>query len=329
MPIKIFAMNPKIIESIQKYDSIIIFRHILPDMDALGSQYGLAAWLRHAYPNKSVYCAGAGSPLQKKMGLSLDSICEDIYPQSLGIVLDASTASRVDDQNYTKCAYTIRIDHHVQTESFCSFEWIDPKASATCEMLALWFKAYRTELPLDSANLLYSGLVADNVRFTTKSVSANTFLAAAYLIDFGVDVIACDQINYSSSWNDYQYETIVRDKASRKDNFLYAVMEQEDYVPILHSFASAKEKVYVLSGVDDIQIWALFTRMDDGVHYSASLRSRTIDIREIAQKYHGGGHACACGIKNLTLDQVDEIVDLLANLSQSILSISIESKSMT
>lgn len=45
-------MNPKILDSIQKYDSIIIFRHILPDMDALGSQYGLASWIRSAYPQK-------------------------------------------------------------------------------------------------------------------------------------------------------------------------------------------------------------------------------------------------------------------------------------
>ena len=58
-------MNPKILDSIQKYDSIIIFRHILPDMDALGSQYGLASWIRSAYPQKKVYCAGEGSPLQK------------------------------------------------------------------------------------------------------------------------------------------------------------------------------------------------------------------------------------------------------------------------
>lgn len=323
MPIRIFAMNPKILDSIQKYDSIIIFRHILPDMDALGSQYGLASWIRSAYPQKKVYCAGEGSPLQKKLGLSLETLSEDIYLKSLGIVLDASTANRVDDQNYTRCASTIRIDHHVQTESFCSVEWIDPKASATCEMLALWLKENQEMLPADAANLLYAGLVADNVRFTTKSVSANSFYAAAYLMNFGVDVIACDQMNYSSTWNDYQYETLVRTKASRKNHFLYAVMEQDDYLPVLSSFASAKEKVYVLSGVEDIRIWALFTRMEDGVHYSASLRSKTIDIRAVAQKYHGGGHACACGIKNLTRDQIEEIVELLANLSESVLSISV------
>lgn len=322
MPTEIFAMKNKILEQIEKYDSILLFRHVYPDMDALGSQFGFASWLKDKYPSKTICCAGMDSDLQRKMGVSSLPIDDSIVSESLGILLDASTSARVDDQRFKDCAYTIRIDHHVHTETFCDLEWIDDKASATCEMLALWLKDHQMTLPFDCANLLYSGLIADNIRFTTKSVTADTFLAAQYLMQFGVDVISCDQINFSSSWSDYQYETKVRSKAIRKDDFLYAILEQDDYVPLVQTFARAKEKVYALSGIEDITIWALFTRMDDGIHYSASLRSRTIDIRDVAQKYHGGGHACACGIKNLTLEQVEEIVLLLKERSRS-LSISV------
>ena len=35
---------------------------------------------------------------------------------------------------------SIRIDHHVQVETICDEEWIDDKASATCELLALYLQ---------------------------------------------------------------------------------------------------------------------------------------------------------------------------------------------
>ena len=91
--------------------------------------------------------------------------------------------------------------------------------------------------------------------------------------------------------------------------------DQKEYEEAGLTFSQAKEKVYVLSGIDEIEIWALFTQMEDGIHYSASLRSRTIPIRDVAVEFHGGGHECASGIKNLTLDQVHEIIDILTKRS--------------
>lgn len=309
----IYAMKNKIRGMIEQYESIILFRHVFPDMDALGSQFGLAYWIQDQYPDKKVFCAGTSSRLAQDLGLSLDVIPDDQYADSLGIVLDASTAARVDDQRYKDCCVTIRIDHHVQTEHFCDWEWIDEKASATCEMLSLLLQ----EQPCTqrAAQLLYNGLIADNVRFTTTSVRPKTFEAAGYLVEHGADVVLTDQINFSSSLEDFQYETCIRQKAAVSAKSITAIMEIEDYAPLVKTFALAKEKVYALSGISSMEIWALFTRMEDGVHYSASLRSRTIPIRDIAQAYHGGGHACASGIKNLTTEQVHQIIQKLAERS--------------
>ena len=37
----------------QEYDTIIIHRHMKPDPDALGSQVGLKALLKHHFPEKN------------------------------------------------------------------------------------------------------------------------------------------------------------------------------------------------------------------------------------------------------------------------------------
>ena len=42
----------KILEKIEEYSKIIVFRHEMPDFDALGSQFGLFTWLKDNFKNK-------------------------------------------------------------------------------------------------------------------------------------------------------------------------------------------------------------------------------------------------------------------------------------
>lgn len=308
-------MHKAIIERIQEFDSIVIFRHILPDMDAYGSSMGMALWIKNEFPDKKVYLAGGTSPLGKKLSLTMDDISEDVLAHSLGIVTDTSTPERVDDARFDQCAYTIRIDHHLGTVSYCDYEWVEPEASAASEMIALFLQANHCKITQEAAQYLYMGMTADNIRFTISSVRPETFDAAKYLFEQGVDVIQSEIVNFSATLKDYKYETLVRYKAQIKNRFMYSIMNEEDYLPCDMDFAGAKEKVFVLGGVSDITIWALFTMMEDGIHYSASLRSRSIPVRDVAAAFGGGGHLFASGIKNLTIEQVEEIVDQLSNRS--------------
>jgi len=45
----------KILEKIREYSCIILFRHKLPDGDAVGATNGLCQILRLTYPEKEVY----------------------------------------------------------------------------------------------------------------------------------------------------------------------------------------------------------------------------------------------------------------------------------
>lgn len=304
-----------ILERIEEYDSIVLFRHVLADMDALGSQLGLAYWLKETYPSKKIYCTGVSSPLSEKLDETMEEVSDEVLKESLGIILDTSNAARVDDQRYTMCKHTIRIDHHIKVETFCDEEWIDEKATATCEMLGLFFKSLDIKLPKKSAQLIYNGLIADSIRLSISTVRSESYDAAKYLYENGADVIETEKFNFSTTLKDYMYETIVRKSVKVSKNFVYAILEKEDYENAGLSFVDAKDKVYVLSGIEGITIWALFTAMEDGEHYSASLRSRTIPIRDVANDFGGGGHECASGIKNLTIDSVNQIIGILSKRS--------------
>ena len=51
-------MKRQIIDTIEKYDKIIIHRHVRPDPDAYGSQIGLKELIQANYPEKQVLAVG-------------------------------------------------------------------------------------------------------------------------------------------------------------------------------------------------------------------------------------------------------------------------------
>ena len=280
-------MLKQILEEIKKSNPITIFRHQLADMDAMGSQLGLSTWIKETYPEKEVYNVGFPSPVSEKFEHSIDEVSDEIIASSLAIVLDTSNASRVSDPRFQLAKRKIRIDHHVN----------------------------QIQISSKAAQYFYCGLIADNIRFSISNVRKETFEAAGYLIECGANVLKANELNFSISMSDYQYENMVLNRSVRKENCLYYIMETEDYIPY-QSYENAKDKVYVLSGINEIEIWALFTHMKDSNLYSCSLRSKQKNIRDIASSFNGGGHECACGIKNLTIEQVYEIIEQIAQRSK-------------
>lgn len=119
---------------------------------------------------------------------AMDSVDDETIKNSLAIVLDTANKERIDDPRFMLAKSRIRIDHHVPVETLASLEWLEPEASATCELIALFFKTQNLSIPKEAAQYLYEGLVADNIRYTTSNTRPESLLAGAYLIEQGADV---------------------------------------------------------------------------------------------------------------------------------------------
>ena len=70
-------MNINILfELIDQYDIITIFRHISPDADALGSQFGLKQWIQDTYPQKQVYALGMDHGSKQHLYPEMDQVSD-------------------------------------------------------------------------------------------------------------------------------------------------------------------------------------------------------------------------------------------------------------
>lgn len=300
-------------KTIAEFDTITIFRHEHPDMDALGSQFGLRQWLLENYPNKEIYVCG-----ESTLEFSMDKVDDKTIRKSLAIVLDTANKSRVDDCRFELAQKTMMIDHHPVVEQYCDINYINVNAAATCEALTdLFYDSHSTLVSKKTAEYLYKGLLTDTLCFKTNNTTSNTLYAASRLAKCEIDISTINRELFDIDYETYRFITLLRTKIQIKGKLAYIILHQEDVEPYNLTLNKAREFVSELGGVKEFQIWCIFTedyRINDDVIYNGSLRSKIVTINEIASKFNGGGHKNACGVKKLTTSQIKELLDDLLSL---------------
>lgn len=301
---------------VEGYDVITIFRHTAADSDALGAQFGLKQWIQDTYPKKEVYALGEDIGSHGIHFPAIDHADDETIRTSLAIILDTANASRIDDTRWQSAAYKLKIDHHIFVEQYADVEIIEDYKGATCEILADLFEKHGCILTKLCASFLYSGMIADTLQFSINATTPEMLRSAAYLVSAGIDVARINEENFAKSYKEFCYETYIREHCVILDGQVaYAKITKEQFESFGLTFNEAKEKVYALSGVREFEAWALFVEIESdkqgNMLYNGSLRSRNHMINDIASKFQGGGHRYACGVKNLTDQDVDRILSMI------------------
>ena len=93
------AIKETIVKKIEEYENIAIFFHELPDLDALGSSYGLMYFLKTKYPWKDIRIIGLDtltSEFQNNFyNFDKRHVPNEFLSNALGIILDTANASRI------------------------------------------------------------------------------------------------------------------------------------------------------------------------------------------------------------------------------------------
>ena len=309
----------KIISAIKKYDRIAIFRHIMPDYDALGSQYGLATWIKDNFPNKEVRVLGDNHvTFTPRIFPEMDSLNEDWFKEPfLGIILDCANKSRIADPRWKKAKYKIKIDHHPEVEKFGKASIVKTCASAAAENIVSILLNAKGNYVLspEAARYFYIGIVGDSGRFMYSSTSNHTFAIASELIKTGINISKIYQEMYLKQVDDlYVTAYVLNNFKISEHGVAYYILDKKTQDDLKITTERGKENVNLFSNIEGVNVWCSITEDVKDHCWRVSIRSKEKAINGVAAKWGGGGHAQASGAKLDNLNQIDEFVSDLEAL---------------
>lgn len=301
-------MYKKFLKTIKRYDTIVIARHIGVDPDALCSQLALRDAIRLNFPEKKVIAIGTGSQKFAHIG-KLDKL--EKVDNALLIVTDTPDKKRIDSAVLSDFSYIVKIDHHPFVEDFGGLEIINDQASSACEIIMELLIQMKLALNSSIAELLYMGLVSDSNRFLFDSSTSHLFSLISYYLDkYPFDLSKCYQKLYLRPLNEVRLEGYISLNMTVTENGL-------GYIPITDAIiqkyggdsASAGNMINNFNFIKEVLVWVTMTEDVKNDQIRISIRSRGPVINQVAEKYHGGGHKFASGVRVKTMEEAMKIID--------------------
>ena len=289
-----------ILQKIKEYDRIMLFRHVRIDGDCVGATKGLQLSLQLTFPEKEIYLIDEEkSTYLAFLGGADPAVPDEMYTDALGIVLDTATAERISNPKFNLCNELVKIDHHIPVDDYADITWVEAERSSACEMVAKFYDTFRDTLKIDkeAAEYLYAGMVTDSGRFQFRSVSGDTMRLAGMLLDQGVDTDTLYAQLYLRDFDELKFKSQVYRDMKVTDNgvaYIYITRAMKKQYGLSNEAASAS--VSYLENIRGCLCWMAFIENDaPDPSIRVRLRSRFAPVNEIAERYRGGGHACACG----------------------------------
>ena len=310
-------MFKKILEKIKEYNRIIIHHHIRPDGDCIGSQMGLKHLLKATYPEKEIYAVGGDLLEYLNYIAEHDEVSDELYKDALVIVVDTSKKDRIFDERYSTGAYLIKIDHHDDSEEFGDIQYVNEKCSACSAIITEFYLANKDELILTdkAAKALYFGITTDTGRFRYRGVDGNILRSAASLVDSGIDI----EDIYTNLYTDEIVNLKLRGYVYKnfkvtENGVLYIYFSNRMMKKFGVTRDTAGNLVNSLDSVKGSLIWVAFIEQENK-DIRVRIRSRFVEINDVARNYRGGGHLNASGA---TLKSKKELKPLLNELDKKL-----------
>ena len=308
-----YEVKKQIFDKIKEYDRIMLFRHVRNDGDCVGSTKGLKAIIQLTWPEKEVLLIDQDTAKYLEfMGPEDEEVPDEVYADALGIVIDTASEARISNKKYNLCKELIKIDHHIPLESYGCIQWVEEERSSACEMIVDFYETFKDELKIDSeaATHLYTGMVTDSGRFKYSGVNGETMRCAGTLLDVGVDTDTLFARLYLEAFEYLKFKAHIYGKMQITENGIaYIYIDKAMQEKFNLSLEQASACVGTMDSIRGCICWMAFIENGDAEgSIRVRLRSRFVHINSIAEKYHGGGHACASGATVYSLEEMDALL---------------------
>jgi len=321
---KIYAESEKkniarLHRAIKRYDRIAIFRHAKPDYDALGSQMGLATWIKDNFPNKEVRVLGDNHvTFTPRLFPYMDDLNEEWFKKPfLAIILDTANSSRIADPRWEKAKFKVKIDHHPLEEDFGNVSMVNTIGAAASENIVNALINFKGNYVMskEAASYFYTAIAGDSGRFQYSSTSAHTFAIAGYLLESGLELSKIYQKMYHKQLDDlYVTAYILNHFTISPKGVAYYVLDAKIQEELKITTERGKENVNIFANIEGVNVWCSVTEDPKDKCWRISIRSKEKAINEVAAMFEGGGHPQASGAKINSLDELPKFIEELDKL---------------
>lgn len=304
-------------ELIEKAKHIVIFTHMAPDGDAMGSSLALYHWIGekatvivpNAFPAFFNWMPGSAQILiYEKEAQRCDAL---IAAADLFICTDFNDPKRIGPMGEKMLANPcpkILIDHHPNPVDFADEVHSHPETSSSCEIVYQLLTAAggQASISYEVAVCIYTGLMTDTGNFSFNSTRAELYDIIASLLRAGVKK---DEI-YNAVFNQYSTDrvrltgyalyrkmriypeyhlSLITLSADELERYHYQIGDTEGLVNMPLQIADVYYSVYMREerpkpGTPKPRIRISFRSQGD----------RPVNIWA-SEVFHGGGHANASG----------------------------------
>ncbi|MDD3376759.1 MAG: bifunctional oligoribonuclease/PAP phosphatase NrnA [Candidatus Riflebacteria bacterium] len=316
IPSELLSTAKTIINKINQSNSILISSHIRPDGDAIGSVSGLL---------KSLLKAGIKN-IEVALADGIPDRFAFVWPSDFKIIQNTQIDSKHDlvllldsgEENRSGITFNrdkeltclINIDHHASNTNFGDINYVDEKASSTCEIITALLELASFPIDEDVASSLMLGLITDSRSFQNEGIRYTAHMAAATLLKAGADTKTIySLLNSDRSEADLRVQGfgLSNFKLESNDKLGVLIIKDSD----LKQLNANTDNVYA-SGVFNMMLAMKNTLASvvvfpgrNGVS-SCEFRSRGgINVKDVAVALGGGGHIPASGCsQNIPIEQL-------------------------
>ena len=300
-----------IINKIEEYDTIAIYRHVFPDPDSYSSQTALKSIINNTYPNKKVVLLGEHSKNLEYINKMDEEI--ELDEKSLAIIVDVANKERVDNQSFNKCGYILKIDHHKAFDApFEDLTWVDTNYSSCSEMILDLYLANSNKLKIDKQGrkALFTGIIGDTGRFLYIENPTELFEKLSK-ITFDLETKEIYANMYKREEEELKFlGYIYSNYVTTENGMAYLKIPNEIVKKYNLQAIKAARMVNALQDTVGIINWHFFAEKEDGSIF-CEFRSNGPRVNDIAANFGGGGYMLSAGASLENWERVDEILKVL------------------
>jgi len=327
----------KIVRLLQEQDKFVIAGHVAPDGDTIGSCFALARALTKMGKKAVVMLEGYAEKYNIIPGREYLYDWKSPLEMDVFVAVDCADLERLGSFRgfFEKAKTTICIDHHETNKGFAEFNYIEPDASSTAEMVFDVIEALpETFLDQEIATCIYAGIIGDTGGFRYSSTSQRTMEIAAKLMSTGInfpDIYSEILHKHSFAASKAFGIALANCEAAMDGRVVYTHLTREMLASVGADSSDMDNVVEYLMSTRGAEAALFFyerhqsesgananptpeaTSPSEQKKIKVSMRSKGLHIGHVAAHFGGGGHrmAAGCTIMGNIQDVMQDVLALI------------------